>query len=341
MTASLKDLPPHPIRSLLAPITVMETLGFDRQRCLLGTGIMLAQLEDTQARMSLQQELGFYRNVLELTGDPTIGLKMGECYAVQVYGLFGYAMLSAATFRHSLSLARHFGRLTFSIFNFDFGVKGRQAWFSLMEPPPIERELISFYLDRDIAAAKAHFSEILNKPFEIKGLHLTHSGHGQQQSYREYFNCDVTFSDKTNKLIFDSNLLDRALPQSDPESSRYLQQQCHMLIAKMTNQSHFIDDVRMLILGRPGFYPDIDFVAEKLNMSIRTLRRRLKEEGSTYRELLDEVRFGLAREYLGQTQLQMEEISSLLGYTESGNFSHAFRRWSGMSPRDWRSAQSL
>ena len=340
MTASLKDLPQHPLRSLLAPLTVMESLGFDRQKCLLGTGIMLSELEDSQARMSLQQELGFYRNVLELTNSPTIGLKMGECYAVQVYGLFGYAMLSAATFRHTLSLAQHFGRLTFSIFSFDFGVKGKQAWFSLLEPPPIEQELINFYLDRDIAAAKAHFTEILNKPFEIRELQLTHGGHGQQRAYREYFNCDVLFSANACKLVFDSNLLDRPLPQSDPDSSRHLQQQCQMLIAKMTSQSHFIDDVRMLILGRPGFYPDIDFVAERLGISARTLRRRLKEEGSTYRELLDEVRFGLAREYLGQTQLQMDEISSLLGYTESGNFSHAFRRWSGMSPSDWRIAQT-
>jgi len=75
-------------------------------------------------------------------------------------------------------------------------------------------------------------------------------------------------------------------------------------------------------------------------MSVRTLRRRLKEEGSSYRELLDEIRYGLAREYLGQTQLPLEEISGLLGYTEAGNFSHAFKRWSGMSPREWRVQQS-
>ena len=90
------------------------------------------------------------------------------------------------------------------------------------------------------------------------------------------------------------------------------------------------------MLARPGFFPDIDYVAEKLGMSTRTLRRRLKEEGSNYRALLDEIRFGLAKEYLGETNLPMEEICGLLGYSESGNFSHAFRRWSGQSPRDWR-----
>ena len=112
-----------------------------------------------------------------------------------------------------------------------------------------------------------------------------------------------------------------------------------MLIAKLTTLGRFVDEVRLLILARPGFFPDIDYVSEKLGMSTRTLRRRLKEENSSYRELLDEVRFGLAREYLGSTELPMDEVSRLLGYTEPGNFSHAFRRWSGESPSAWRQLQ--
>jgi AraC-like DNA-binding protein len=76
-------------------------------------------------------------------------------------------------------------------------------------------------------------------------------------------------------------------------------------------------------------------------MSVRTLRRRLREEGSSYRELLDEIRFGLARDYLTDTRLPLEEISELLGYSEPGNFSHAFRRWSGQSPRLYRQELTL
>ena len=81
-------------------------------------------------------------------------------------------------------------------------------------------------------------------------------------------------------------------------------------------------------------------MAEKMDMSVRTLRRRLSSEGSSYRELLDEIRYGLAREYLAETLLPMEEIAELLGYTEPGNFSHAFRRWSGQPPRTWRQRAS-
>ena len=103
MTESLHELPPHPIRSLLPSLGVMEELGYGRQTLLRGTGILLSQLEDPVVRISLQQELAFYRNVLECSDDPTIGLKLGEEYPPQRYGLFGYALLSAATFRHALT----------------------------------------------------------------------------------------------------------------------------------------------------------------------------------------------------------------------------------------------
>lgn len=338
MTKRLQDLLPHPFRSLLPALGVMEALGYDRQVCLQGTGLLLSQLDDPQARMSLQQELGFYRNTLELTGDPTIGLKLGEPYVPQRYGLFGYALLSAATMRHSLTLTEKFGRLTLSLFTLQYTVSGRSTWFSFTDPPPIEQELIDLYLDRDVAAARVDFSMILGEQLPLKELHLHHDGHGREQRYRDYFACDVSFCAPCSQFCFDSALLDEPLPQSDPESSRHFQQQCQLLIAKLTTQGFFVDDVRLLVLSRPGFFPDIDYVAEKLGMSTRTLRRRLQEEGTSYRALLDEIRFGLAREYLEKTTLPMEEICRLLGYSEAGNFSHAFRRWSGQSPRAWRQA---
>lgn len=165
---------------------------------------------------------------------------------------------------------------------------------------------------------------------------LAHDGHGRKQEYRDYFGCRVCFASYPSQIIFSADILDRPLPQSDPETSLYFRQQCHMLIAKLSSQSHFIDDLRMLILARPGYFPDIDSLAEKLHMSTRTLRRRLKAEGSSYRQLLEEIRFELAREYLKETELPLDEISFLLGYTEPGTFSHAFRRWSGQPPSVYR-----
>jgi len=311
-------------------------MGYGRRRCLRGTGILLAQLENPQSRLTFQQELAFYRNALELTGDALIGLKLGEPFIPQRYGLLGYAMLSSSTLRRALGVASNFGKLTFSFFSFDFGETDKQAWFAMKDPPLIEQELHDVYLDRDMAAAVIAFSSIMGKRFPLSGVHLAHDGHGRQAEYRDHFACEIQFCTYPSKLMFSSDLLDQPLPQSDPDSSRYFRRQCQMLIAKLKSQSLFTDDVRMMLLAHPGHFPTIDRVAEQLHVSVRTLRRRLGEEGCSYRELLEEVRCQLAKEYLQDTKLPLSEIAELLAYTEPGNFSHAFRRWTGISPRDFR-----
>ncbi|MCB1679783.1 MAG: AraC family transcriptional regulator [Halioglobus sp.] len=336
---NLRVLPQHVVRSIASPLEVMGGLGFDTPICLKGTGILRSQLSDPKALMSLQQELTFYRNCLQLTGDPTIGLKLGEPFTPQRYGLFGYALLSAATFRHALAVVEHFGKLTFSFYSFSFGEKEGYAWFAMVNPPPIEQQLLDLYSDRDIAAAIVGFSEILGEPFMPDAIYLCHDGHGREQVYRNHFGTEVHFGSEVNKLTFDADLLARPLPQADSDSSLHMQQQCQMLIARLSNQGKFVDEVRMLILRQLGDHPSIESVAEQLHMSSSTLRRRLQEEGSGFRSLLDEIRFGLAKDYLMETWLPLEKISELLGYSEAGNFSHAFRRWCGESPRSWRNRQ--
>jgi AraC-like DNA-binding protein len=328
--------PQHSVKSIEPPLDVLENMGFARRTCLKGTGIMLSQLDTPQSRLTFQQELAFYRNALQLTGDPLIGLRLGEPFIPQRYGLFGYALLSASTLRKAMALTVNFGQLTFSFFTFEFSDNGKQAWFAFKDAPPIEQELHDVYLDRDMSAAVVGFCAVLGKPLPLVQLHLAHDGHGQQQAYREYFGCEVVFSSYPSKLLFDSEQLDTPLPQRDPDTSQHFRQQCQMLITKLKHHSYFADDVRMLLLAQPGQFPNIEHVAEKLHVSVRTLRRRLNEEGSSYRELLEEVRFQLGKEYLLDTRLPLAEISDLLGYTEPGNFSHAFRRWSGQSPRGFR-----
>ena len=340
MTKFLTDLPPHPARALLPPLAVLEEMGYAAADCLVGTELQFEVLQDHSARISPQQELRFYRNVISLTGDPVIGLKLGEPFLPQRYGLFGYALLSAETFRHALAIAENFGRLTFSYFSFHFGVTQGEAWFSMSDPPALEPELLRLYVDRDMSAAHIDFKEILGTDFPLRRVCLPHDGSPRPGAYREHFGCPVLFDEPDARLCFSPELLDRPLPQSDPESSRHLQQQCQMLIAKLSAQGSLVDEVRLLILARPGYFPDIDYVSDKLDLSTRTLRRRLRDEGRSYRDILDEVRFGLAREYLGSTELPIEEIARMLGYTEPGNFSHAFRRWNGESPSTWRRGYS-
>jgi AraC-like DNA-binding protein len=114
-------------------------------------------------------------------------------------------------------------------------------------------------------------------------------------------------------LEFSTDLLTEELPQRDAETSEFCQHQCQLPITKLSSRSTFIDQVRQLILAHPGFFPDINCLVDKLNQSPRTLRRKLKQEGSSYKLLLDEMRFGLSKQYLEEkTTISLEEVSELL-----------------------------
>lgn len=332
----IQNSPVHSTVGLAPALKVMVAEGHAVQQCLKGTGILTGQLDDHRQTITLRQEIHFYRNVLEVSGDPTIGLRIGAGYLPQRYGLMGYALMSAATLRHALVVAVNFGDLTYTWFGLGFDVAGRTATFSLIDRFDIDTDVRNFLYDRDCAAAWVGLSESLGQPLALDKVALPHDGHGRRSGYRGFFPCPVEFDSAPARIEFAAQLLETPLPHRDASASEQLRQQCQLLLARLGRQSRLVDDVRLLLLARPGFFPDIEMVAEKLDLSVRTLRRRLAEENTSFQDVLDDVRFALATQYLAETRLPLQEISTLLGYSDPGNFTHSFKRWSGKAPSTFR-----
>lgn len=328
----------HHIRALPPAIKAMQDLGYSAPQCLEGTGLSEGDLISSgpEQGFSLQQEFRFHRNLLELTGDPLLGLKLGTAYTMHSYGLFGYAFLSAPTLRQALVIACNYGPLSFTLFDVSFSTEGSVAILRFSQSIDIPQDLLTFYVDRDLIASTFGGDKALPQPIAPLAVSLMHSNEGLRSDYETHFGCPVVFNTPHSELRMDAANLDTPMPLRDAETSTLCQQQCQLLLARMSKTSRFVDQVRQLIVARPGYFPDIDYVAEKLNTTSRTLRRRLIDENNSFQQILSEVRYQLACEYLGTSSLPLEEISVLLGYSTPGNFSHAFKRWHGYSPRQYR-----
>jgi AraC-like DNA-binding protein len=328
----------HHIKALPPALAAMSEAGFSPAQCLAGTGLEEEDLlvPASGQGFSLEQQFRFHRNLLALTGNPLLGLELGRRYTIENYGLLGYAFMSAPTLRHALTIIRNYGPLSFTLFKIDFQVSGNTASLRFSHQVDIPPDLITYYVDRDITAALFGGSTALQAPLQPAGVRLMHDGGNDAQAYRSCFNCPVEFNGPRSELLIDAGILDSPMPLRDPETSTMCQQQCQLLLARMSKSGSFIHRVRQLIVARPGYFPDIEYVAERLNMTSRTLRRRLAAEQSSFQQILSELRYELAREYLGTSTLPVEEISALLGYSSPGNFTNAFRRWHGSSPRDYR-----
>lgn len=332
----------HPASSLILALDLMRAEGFDAEACLKGTGLGAEALADERRAITLPQEIVFYRNLLRLTGDPCLGLRIGRTYLLQYYGLFGYALLSAATVSQALAIATEFGgQLTFTWFRMGYSLTEDKVRFEFRDDIALDSDVRAMYFDRDCAAFHASATQMLRRPLELTRVFLPHDGHGCRQAYEAHFACPVTFNHPCGIVEFARSVLKQPLPFGDEEAAKRLAQQCALLLSKLQRRGGLVEKVRALLIGQPGRFPDIEWVADKLQVSVRTLRRRLQEENSSYQAILDEVRFGLAREYLVETALPLHEISALLGFSEPGNFTHAFKRWSGLTPKDFRRREGI
>lgn len=149
------------------------------------------------------------------------------------------------------------------------------------------------------------------------------------------------FGQADNRVVFERHFLDLPLPGANLEVARACEEQCRALLARRQVRGGLAGRIRDRLLRTPGHLPDMQTLAMELHLTVRTLRRRLDDEGSSYRLLLDEVRQALAEELLATGAIRLEEIAERLGYGEVSNFIHAFRRWKGMTPRQYRQRRRL
>ena len=285
--------------------------------------------------ISLSQEFQFYRNILSLSGDPLIGLKLGRTFRYESYGLLGYAMLSAQNLRETIGIASDFSILTFSHFSIKLLDTDEASGIAFELDYDLAPDLLQLYCDRDLEAA---FNGVRASGLDFGdnvSVKLMHSDHANLKRYQTFFNCSVKLGHHRNEILVDRSVLDQNSGQPDRMASEYCQAQCKKLLNKFGLQGGVVEQVQKVLVARPGSFPNIQETAKKLNTSVRTLRRNLNKEGKSFQGLLDEIRLQLATEYLSSS-MRIERIAELLGYSEAANFSHAFKRWTGISPTQQR-----
>lgn len=323
------------INGIKPALAVLSELGYSADQCLRDTQITLDMLEAESVTFTLEQAYQFYRNILRLTNNPLIGLQLGRAYRLESYGLLGYAMLTTKTMQQAVELAEQFFSLTFSHFTLSIISNDGLSGIAYSQDFVIAPDLLQLYIDRDLEAAVTGLFAVTQARPEIRLVKIMLDAEQQRERYESHFGCPVIFNYHRNEIWFDEKLGSMPLPQHNPLTSQLLRDQCQQLRDKLSRGTSLVDEIRNILVSSPGHFPNADEVAEQLGYNVRTLRRKLAREGSSYQSILNEIRHALAKEYL-KSRISIESIAEMLGYSETASFSSAFKRWESVSPSQYR-----
>lgn len=307
--------------------------GLSPRALLAGTGISEQALTDPTAEISAGQELQLIE-ALAPELPPHAGLAAGARYRLTTYGIWGFALLSSRTIREGHQVGMRFVGLSYALTSVSAHEDSGELVlrFDDLDLPEPAR---TFVLLRDASAALQIWRETLGQAVVPSRVELRMPEPADATPYETAFGVRPAFGSPTTTVGFDTELLDHPLPQADPLTAALCEAQCRELLGRRRSWRRTSGQVRDLLLHEPWRMPGQAEVASELHMSVRTLRRRLNEEGTGYREVVEQTREHLAEELLVTAGLTVEQVAQRLGYAEAASFVHAFRRWKGVSPRRW------
>ena len=274
---------------------------------------------------------------VDLSGDPSLMIRLGQELGIKSYGSFGFALMSCANVRESIQLLLRYGQVLFrpswEVHELKGGLILRaQITKGTARQQQCIAELLSSTL---FAVGRALYGGKVERSEGAK-IFFTHQQPLYSASYHQAFKTPITFDAEHNQVFLPSDVLDIPVRTADRAKHIVFQQQCEEMLRGLNAVEKTTVAVRQLLIQSAGDFLDIAQVASRLHMSERTLRRRLERESTNFRIIIDEVKNLLAREYLTKTQLIVADIAHLLDYAETVSFRRAFVRWNGVTPREYQ-----
>ncbi len=302
-------------------------------------GLPPALLYQPRAQVTTEQLFALWRAVGELSADPAIGLRLGTVSMREHFDLIGLAALSTGDFGEAmLQMARHKQLSCPEEIVLEHVAGEWSVQFRWLQAEGDEPSALTDMCFAWVVSIAQHGTGRRVVPLRVEVSRPQMAG----RALERHFGCTVAYGRERNALVFretdaelpfvtqNAELLGMLAPQLDEELKRH------------NGQESFPERVRSTIQQKlAGRRPKIQEIARELHISSRTLQRRLQDAGSSFQQVLEEARHQLARHYLSNPVLELNEAAYLLGYEDAGSFVRAFRSWEGLPPAQWRGRQRM
>lgn len=318
----------------------MRAQGFSPGQWLLGTGLDEDAIGRPDTLVSSHQFDIVYRNVYRLVERPEVGLHFGLSLNLSRWGMLAMALICARSLGAALETANTYRTLLRSRFNLHPEVGGQSVCITVTPRTDMTFPVNpSFAHEMLLGTLQSQISDLLGRAFRFQRIALHYPPPSHHGAYQRYCHCPVEFDAAKTVLWVAVEDMERALPLAN----RVAELQARAVFEQEIERVAQVEsgDIAWLVrneLGRDQRLPlpTLDAMAERLAMSSRTLRRRLNEANTRYRSLCQEHQLQLALNELARTRQPISLVAANCGFSDPGSFRSVFKRWIGMTPREYR-----
>ena len=314
--------------------------GIELEPLLKKAGLTLYQIEDPSVRLKVRDQISFLNLAAGALQDDLLGFHLAQLFDPREIGLLYYVLASSEMMSDALQRAaryssivnegialKYIDRADVSIF-FDYVGVGRH----------LDRHQIEFLVTALFRVCR-QLTGLRLVPTRVKLIHRRENGCAELAAF---FGIDVEFGASVDAVAFTTTVKDRPVVSADPYLNKFLIthfEEAHS--RRPTTRGFFRSTVENGIVPLlPHGKARAGEIARRLGVSQRTLARRLSSEGLTFSDVLEKLKFELAERYLTDEELSISQIAWLLGYREVSALTHAFKRWTGKTPREARSTRA-
>lgn len=309
---------------------VIESCGLDPEPFFAEEGLRLSWPIEPGTRLPYAVIDAIRARAAKASGDPAFGLRTAACLHPSYLGALGYAVMASDTLRIAFERIQRYVRVLNEQGRFDLEERDGQLRARVAVGQP-SLDVVSRD-DAQIASLVALCRMNAGERFDPAGVALAHEAPDDATPYDTLFRCPVRFGAEANVFAIHVEDADRELPSGNEILAQMNERIVVQRLAQL-DRDNVTGRVRAAIMEQlPSGDITDESVATALHMTARTMHRRLKEDGETFRTLLTAVRRDLAEQYLADTSLTLTEITFLLGFSEMSSFSRAYKTWTGQPP---------
>lgn len=299
---------------------------------------------ETPVYLSYRQACEIIRRALSSLPDECHGLAVGQAQDVGHFGLLGLAMLTAADFGEALRVGVQFAPITGAMMELQVEAQalpdGRRGVAMVARMGTPEPDIEPFLCEELFASCLMLCRGLLGPRFGLALVELAYPAPPHADAYRRLFDCELRFDAGSNRAVIDESWLGAPMPAHNPSTARQVLELCRQQMPTARPSSEIAAAVERLVRLQLADGPRLVDIGAELHLNERTLRRHLRDAGTSYQAIHDRVRREAAEALLAIAGPSIAEIGAAIGFHDPREFRRAFKRWTGRAPREQRDRAS-